>query len=55
MELMSKLASNDTLKIGMLPSASKAVSVKFADQYIHIINNIDRLNRLKVSTKIKKM
>ena len=29
MELMGKLASNNTTNIGMLPSASKYVSIKF--------------------------
>ena len=43
-ELIGKLASNDILKIGVLPIASKAVSIKFADQCIHINNNRDRLN-----------
>ena len=32
MELIGKLASNNTTNIGMLPSASKDVSIKFADQ-----------------------
>ena len=39
MELMGKLASKDTTDIAMLPSASKYVSIKILDQYIHIINN----------------
>ena len=39
MELIGKLASNETSKIGMLPSDSKDVSIKFTDQRIHIINN----------------
>ena len=38
-ELIGKLASNDTSKIGMLPSASKNVSDNFTDQRIHILNN----------------
>ena len=38
MELIGKLASNDTSNIGILPSASKDVSVKFAYQCIHILN-----------------
>ena len=54
MELMGKLASNDTTNIGMLPSASKYVSVKFADQCLHILNNKEILNGLKDSTKIQK-
>ena len=39
MELIGKLARNNSLKIGTFPSASKDISVKFADQFIHIINN----------------
>ena len=39
MELCNKLLSKDTSKIGMLPSASKDVSVKFSEQCLHIINN----------------
>ena len=39
MELICKLVSNNTTKIGMLPSASKYISIKFADQCLHIINN----------------
>ena len=54
MELMGELSSNDTTHIGMLISASKNVSIKFADQYIHILNNKSKLNVLKGSTKMKK-
>ena len=39
MEPMAKLVSKDTTNIGMLPSASKYVSIKFSDQCIHILNN----------------
>ena len=39
MELIGKLESNSTSNIGMLPSASKDISIKFSDQYIHILNN----------------
>ena len=39
MELIGKLGSNDTSRIGMLPSHSKHVSIKFPDQCMHIINN----------------
>ena len=53
MELIGKLTSNDTKNIGMLPSASKGVYVKFSDQCIHIFNNKDRLNGLKGSTKMQ--
>ena len=54
MELIGKLWSNDTSKIGILPSASKDVSVIFSDQCIHILNNKEILNGLKGSKKIKK-
>ena len=36
MEIICKLASNNISNIGMLPRASKYVSVKFLDQCIHI-------------------
>ena len=39
MELIGKLVSNDTTKIGMIPSASKNVPIKFSYQCLHIINN----------------
>ena len=55
MKLMGKLASNDTTNIGMLPSASKYVSIKFANQCLHILNNKEVLNGLKGSTKIQKI
>ena len=54
MELMGILASNDATNIVMLPSASKYFFVNFADQCLHIINNKERLNGLKGSTKIQK-
>ena len=54
MELIGKLASNDTSIIGILSSASKDVSVKFVDQCIHVLNNKVILNGLKVITKMKK-
>ena len=50
MEPMGKLSSNDTTNIGMLPSASKYVSIKFADQCLHILNDRKTLNGLKGST-----
>ena len=37
MELMGKLSSNYTTNIGMLPSASKYVSIKFVDQCLKIL------------------
>ena len=49
MELIGKLLSNNTTNIGMIPSASKAVSIKFADQCLHILNNKEILNGLKDS------
>ena len=53
MEIIGKLACNDTSNIGMLTSASKYVSVKISYQCIHIINNKEILNGLKGSTKMK--
>ena len=38
MELIGKLASKDTTNIGILPSSSKYISIKFAYQCLHIIN-----------------
>ena len=52
---MGKSASKDTKNIGMLPSASKCVSIKFADQYLHGPNNKEILNGLKDSTKMQKI
>ena len=54
MELISKLESYDTSKIGMLPSASKDVSIKFVDQCRHILNNKERLNGIKGITNMQK-
>ena len=54
MEPIGKLVSNYTTNIGMLPSASKYFSVKFVDQCLHILNNIERLNGLKGITKKRK-
>ena len=51
MEVIGKLASNNISNIGILPSASKYVLIKFAYQCIHIINNKEILNGLKGSTK----
>ena len=39
MELIVKLVSKNTTDIGILPSALKYVSIKFAYQCIHILNN----------------
>ena len=53
MELIGKFAGNDTSTIEIIPSASKHLSIKFADQFIHMINNKDRLNGFKGITKIQ--
>ena len=55
MELMGKLASNDTTNIVMLSSASKYVSIEFVDQCLHILNHQEILNGLKGSTKMQKI
>ena len=52
MELIGKLGSNNITKIGILPSASKEVSIKFADQCLHIINNKERMDS-KVEKRYK--
>ena len=44
MELLGKLASNDTSNIGIITSASKYVSIKFAETFTLILNNNNRLN-----------
>ena len=54
MELISKLESNDTSKIGIIPSVSKDFFAKFADQCIQIINNKNMLNWLKGSKQFKR-
>ena len=38
-ELIGKLVGNNTTHTGMCFSASKYVSVKFADQCLHVLNN----------------
>ena len=53
MEPIGKLGSIDASNIGMLPSASKNVTVKFVDQSIHNTNHKEGLNGLKRSTKMK--
>ena len=52
METLGKLESNGTSNIGMIPSVSKDVSIKFAKQCLHILTNNDRLNGIKGSTKM---
>ena len=54
MEIIGKLSSNNTSKIGIIPSASKDVIINFSDQCIHILNNKYRLNGIKGSTKMQK-
>ena len=55
MELIGKLGSNNTTNIGILPSASKYVSIKFSDQCLHILNNKEILNGIKGIKKIQKI
>ena len=52
MEPIGKLESNNTANIGMLPIASKDVSINFFDQCIHIINNKEISNVIKGVTKV---
>ena len=47
MELIDKLEISDTTNNGMLPSASKDVYVKFADQCLNILKNEKRSNVLQ--------
>ena len=54
MELMGKLSSDNTTNTWMLPSALKYVSIKFADQCLHILDNKEILNELKGGKKYKK-
>ena len=53
MELIGELGSNNSSKIVMLPIASKNVFIKFVDQCIKIVNIKEKLNGLKVSTKMQ--
>ena len=54
MELIGKLSNNDTSKFGILPSASKEVSIKFTYQCINILNNKEILNVFKGIKKFKR-
>ena len=54
LDLIGRLGSNNTTKIGMLPSASKYVLIKFANQCLHNINSKEILNGLKGSSKFKR-
>ena len=53
MELLGKLASNDTSNIGMFLIASNDLSIKYTEQCFSILTKNDQLNELKSSTKIK--
>ena len=55
MELIGLLVNNDTINIGILPSASKYVSISFSDQCLHVINNKERFNGFKGRTKMQKI
>ena len=54
MEFIGKLVSNNTSKIGMIVSTPTKVSVKFSDKFIHILNNKEISNELKVRTNIQR-
>ena len=54
MELIGKLASNDTSNIVTLSNASKDISIKFAYKCINLVNKKERSNGLKSSTKMQK-
>ena len=47
MELIGELESNKSSKIEIISSASKGVSIRFADQCMHTLNNEERFNGLK--------
>ena len=53
MELLGKLSSNETSKIGMLPSVSQYVSNKFVENFIKTLNNKYKLKGIKGSKKCK--
>ena len=53
MGIIGELGSNNTTKIGMIPSALKYDSIKYAYQCLHILNDKEILNGLKCSTKLK--
>ena len=53
MEPIGKSIGNNISKIVIITSASEYISIKFAEQRLHILNNKDRLNLLKGSTKIQ--
>ena len=55
MELIGKVTSKDNTKIVMLPSALRHVSINFADQCLHILNNKEILNGIKGNKKMEKI
>ena len=55
LELVEKLPSNESSKIRMLPSTSSSVSFILSEKTLQILTNIDRLNRIKVITKMHKI
>ena len=55
MELIGKLGSNNTTKIGMLTSASKDVSIKLVDQCLIFFNNKEILDGIKGIKKTENM
>ena len=50
-EALGKIAINSISNIGIIPSASKDASIKFVEQFLHIVNNKERLNGLKFIIK----
>ena len=53
MELVVKLASNNSTNFEVILSASKDVSFKSVDQCLHILNNKEIFNGLKGTTNIQ--
>ena len=54
-ELLGKIAINSISNIGIIPSASKDASIKFVEQFLHMINNKERLNGLKFIIKTQEI
>ena len=54
MELIGKLESDNTTKIGMLPCDSEYVPIQFSDKCLHMINNKEGLNGIKGNPKMQK-
>ena len=53
MQLIGKSSSNDISNLGMLPSMSNDIAVKFPYQCIHIQNDTDRFNGIKIGRKMQ--